>query len=153
MFGYVRPLKGELKVSEFERYKAAYCGLCRALLKGYGLPASFALSYDLTFLQMLLDTGTARFEKCVCPACPFKRKSCTAINEAAEKAAGCSVILVRHKLRDSVQDSSFFGKILPSAEGAILTPAYRKAKKSFPQLDGVAEENLKRLEKLGEPNE
>jgi hypothetical protein len=30
MFGYIEPLKCELKVHEFETYKAYYCGLCKA---------------------------------------------------------------------------------------------------------------------------
>jgi hypothetical protein len=31
MFGYLRPLIPELKVSEYHRYRANYCGLCRAV--------------------------------------------------------------------------------------------------------------------------
>ena len=33
MFGYVMIDKPELKVKEFYRYKAYYCGLCRELRK------------------------------------------------------------------------------------------------------------------------
>ena len=47
MYGYVRPDKGELKVSEYELYRAAYCGLCHALKKRCGFGARMALSYDL----------------------------------------------------------------------------------------------------------
>ena len=29
MFGYVRPFKPELRMKEYEAYKAVYCGLCK----------------------------------------------------------------------------------------------------------------------------
>ena len=31
MFGYIRPQKGQLRVWEYELFRAAYCGLCAAL--------------------------------------------------------------------------------------------------------------------------
>ena len=31
MFGYVRIYKPELKIKDYEIYKAAYCSVCRAL--------------------------------------------------------------------------------------------------------------------------
>ena len=48
MFGYVRPYKDELRVREYEQYKAIYCGLCRALGKNYGVLSRLTLSYDCT---------------------------------------------------------------------------------------------------------
>ena len=54
MFGYVRPLRAELKVKTLEQYQAAYCGLCRTLGKEFGFAARFTVSYDLVFLYLLL---------------------------------------------------------------------------------------------------
>ena len=53
LFGYVRPLEGQLRVCELEAYKAVYCGLCRQLGQSFGLPARFTLSYDASFLALL----------------------------------------------------------------------------------------------------
>ncbi|KJZ85674.1 hypothetical protein ClosIBUN22A_CONTIG72g01464 [Clostridium sp. IBUN22A] len=36
MFGYVTPLKGELKVKDFGRFKCYYCGLCCHIKKQFG---------------------------------------------------------------------------------------------------------------------
>ena len=61
MFGYVRPSLPKLTEEDKRRFRAAYCGLCRALGERYGLPARFILNYDLTFLAVLLwppDTGS-----------------------------------------------------------------------------------------------
>jgi hypothetical protein len=60
VFGYVKAYKPELRVKEFEFYKAVYCSLCRDLGKKYGLVSRFSLSYDFTFLALLqlsLDDG------------------------------------------------------------------------------------------------
>ena len=40
MYGYVRPVKGELKISEFERFRGVYCGLCHELARRYGSAAT-----------------------------------------------------------------------------------------------------------------
>ena len=50
MFGYVRIYKPELKIKDYEIYKAAYCSVCRALGRHYGVIARGLLSYDATFL-------------------------------------------------------------------------------------------------------
>lgn len=50
MFGYVTANKPELKMREFGRYKAFYCGLCRRLGKTNGAVSRLTLSYDMTFL-------------------------------------------------------------------------------------------------------
>jgi hypothetical protein len=54
MFGYVRPLKPELLVREFSRYKSIYCGICKQIGHDYGQLPRLALGYDLTLLAVLL---------------------------------------------------------------------------------------------------
>jgi hypothetical protein len=87
MYGYIRPLKGELKVREFELFRSVYCGLCHTLKKRYGFPARFALNYDFTFLTMLL-TGEDFFYRCEyrrCSASPFKKKPCARLMKKAKQ--------------------------------------------------------------------
>ena len=50
MFGYVKPDKSELRIKEYETYKAVYCALCKELGKRYGLMSRLTLNYDYTFL-------------------------------------------------------------------------------------------------------
>ncbi len=54
MFGYIVVNKAEMKFKEFDKYHAYYCGLCRKLREKYGVAGQFSLSYDMTFLLMLL---------------------------------------------------------------------------------------------------
>ena len=53
MFGYVRPVRGEMKCKDFDLYRATYCGLCRCLRRRYGLLAPMFLNFDFTFLALL----------------------------------------------------------------------------------------------------
>ncbi|MCL2343891.1 MAG: DUF5685 family protein [Firmicutes bacterium] len=149
MFGYVRPLKGELKVREFETYKSVYCGLCHALKKRYGLLSRLILNFDFTFLAMLLSEG----EK---PACAFRRcavhplrKRCVQSADAPLfAAADYSVILSYWKLRDNREDESFFRALGAGTASLLLRGAYRKAAKLAPEFDIKTRELLAALGKL-----
>ncbi|MBR6473326.1 MAG: hypothetical protein IKS99_06360 [Firmicutes bacterium] len=55
MFGYVLVNKPELKIKEFDLYRAYYCGICHSLKKEYGLTGRMTLNYDMTFLALLLS--------------------------------------------------------------------------------------------------
>ena len=46
--------KPEMKFREFDLYQAYYCGLCRSLKERYGKRGQITLSYDMTFLALLL---------------------------------------------------------------------------------------------------
>ena len=54
MFGYVIPNHTALSPEAQARYRTAYCGLCRRIDALHGLRGRFTLSYDLTFLNLLL---------------------------------------------------------------------------------------------------
>lgn len=56
MFGYVNVYKDELKIKDFNVYRAYYCGLCKALGEKFGALSRLGLSYDFTFLAIFLDS-------------------------------------------------------------------------------------------------
>ena len=47
MFGYVIADLARLDTAQQMRYKSFYCGLCRALYRGYGPVPALALTYDM----------------------------------------------------------------------------------------------------------
>ena len=53
MFGYVKTHNPELRVAEYEYYRAAYCGLCRSMGKCTGQCSRMTLSYDFAFLALI----------------------------------------------------------------------------------------------------
>ena len=77
MFGYVVPNHTALSEEAQARYRTAYCGLCRRIDALHGLRGRFTLSYDLTFLHLLLCSLYEGETDCVqgcdrCPVHPFR---------------------------------------------------------------------------------
>lgn len=157
MFGYIRPYKPELKMKEFEQYKACYCALCHTLGENYGHFSRMFLSYDFVFLAMLLwaKEEVAEYSKERCIASPFCKKLCCKKNLALEVSAGYSIILTYWKLKDSVADEKFFKSLFSKICAFFLKKAYKKAVTLFPDFDKKVRENLSELslmEKQKEPS-
>jgi len=147
MFGYVRPFHRELKVREFEQFKAAYCGLCHTLGKKYGFAARFILNYDFTFLAMLFSNREEKpeYEYCRCVAHPLKKRCCCKKTQEFDTAAGYSVILAYWQLKDGVADSGFFKSMLYRGLALLLRGAYKKAAGNFTEFDLTVKERLSEL--------
>lgn len=155
MFGYVRPVRDELKVKEWKYYRAAYCGVCDAMGRRMGLAARMFLNYDFTFLAMLLLPPDPRPElsRCRCPARLWCRKrDCTAVHPGMDLAADESVILTYWKLRDGILDGSFWKRQGARLLVLLLTPAYRRAARARPEYARTVEDCLARLHQLEEEN-
>lgn len=118
MFGYVRVRKPELKIREYDCYKCYYCGLCRSLKRSYGISAELLLSYDLTFLTLLLssvyDLKTRKYRS-RCIVHPF-RKQLRIESDADSYSSAMSVLLGYLHFDDDINDSksikASFGKLL-----------------------------------------
>ena len=65
MFGYVIPNQAALSPEAQARYRTAYCGLCRRIGALHGLRGRLTLSYDLTFLNLLLSSLYEGETECV----------------------------------------------------------------------------------------
>lgn len=147
MFGYLRPMQGELKVSELERYKACYCGLCRTIGRKYGNIARFLLSYELVLLSMLLWDKDEKLaiSSGRCMASPIRKKRFCTSNKALDVCAAYNVILSWWKLRDSINDSSFFKALPLRAFSLLLRRAYKKASREFAGFDATVKMRLSEL--------
>lgn len=106
MFGYVMPLKAELKVREYDTFRAYYCGLCREIGKKSAI-SKLTLTYDMTFLALLLSSLYNEKETTQKQFCPFKMKRVMAITQSPylEYAADMNIILSSRKLFDNYIDN------------------------------------------------
>lgn len=150
MFGYVRPLRQELKCGEFDLYRATYCGLCRCLRRRYGPLTPMFLNFDFTFLTLLLWQPEDGFSTCRgrCHANPMVKKPMCPDSPALELAADESVILTWWKLKDSVQDDGMVKGMPARALSAALYPSYRKAANLRPEFDRMVRSCLEELAQL-----
>lgn len=152
MFGYVRPLREELKVRDWEGYQAAYCGLCHALKERCGFAARFVLNYDFLFLTLLLDQGTASAVTCKrrCAAHPLSPRPSVPVTDTATLCAWESVILTHYKLLDDVNDEGFGEMVKSRAANLLLKHSYQKARNAQPEFDEKVKSSLETLRALEE---
>ena len=54
MFGYVRTDTPYLYIKDETLYRAMYCGVCKGIAQVCGHTARMGLSYDVTFLSVIL---------------------------------------------------------------------------------------------------
>ena len=108
MFGYVRPVSAELKVKEYELYRAVYCGLCEALGQNATHISRLSLNYDFVFLaivRMALAEQAGKIERHRCLAHPTKKRAVLVGASELDYCAKLSAVLTYHKLRDDIEDS------------------------------------------------
>ncbi len=155
MFGYIRPLKTELKVRELDSFKSCYCALCHALRDGYGVSARYILNYDFLFLAMLLwPESEEPKSKCRrCPVSPVKGRECCMPNETLYHTAACSVILSYWKLKDNLSDEGAIKAAASAFPLAALFRAYKKAERAAPEFSEAVKERLSSLAKLEKAGE
>lgn len=147
MFGYIRPMQGELKLRELERFKARYCGLCFSLGRKYGFFARFILNYELVFLSMLIcdEDEAPNIQRKRCVASPFRKRRYCANSRSLDICAGYCLILAWWKLRDTISDETFLKAIPHRFMSLLIRRAYLKAKKDMPDFDEVVSKQLDEL--------
>jgi len=137
MFGYVTVLKRELRIGEYELYRAVYCGLCRELKKRYGGAARMTLSYDMVFLVMLLSeaNGTrGSVGQGRCFVHPMKKRSFITQDSALHYAAAAGTLLAWHKADDNVRDEKGAKRLSAAAARLALGRGAKKAARDFPLM-------------------
>ena len=148
MFGYVTPLKPELKIREYESFKSYYCGICMHIKDGFGNIPRMSLNYDMTFLGLLLDglhkeERSFKIQRCI--AHPLKKKPMIVNNKALAYAAAMNVSLVYYKLLDDVADDR---SMKSKVSSIILSPYKSKFNRNVTIINDIIEENLKKLSYL-----
>jgi hypothetical protein len=152
MFGYVNICKPELKIKDFYKYKAYYCGLCRKLKERYGQLGQMTLTYDMTFLIILLtslyESNTVR-EQHRCVVHPAKKHDMLS-NAITEYVADMNIALTYHHLLDDWQDEK---NVAGYAGSKLLKKDYKKIYKQYPRQCQQIEECLNKLKECENNNE
>lgn len=110
VFGYVKLRRGDLRIKEYEFYKAVYCGLCHHE-KRLSRRLRYTLSYDMVLLALLRLGATGErscFLKKRCPVHPVKGCLTVDRSESLRYTAAASAILLYEKLKDDIADERGF---------------------------------------------
>ena len=140
MFGYIRIAKPELKVREYELYKAVYCTLCKRLGKSYGLLSRLTLSYDFTFLALLkmsMTDGCDNFHQKRCAFNPLKKCNYCDNDIATEMPAAAAMIMLYYKIKDNIADEKGFKKFFYLLLKPVFSGARKKAKMRYPEIEDI----------------
>ena len=112
MFGYVTVCKNALSEQGLKTFKAYYCGLCKAIGKRCSQSARLGLSYDITFLAIVLSSVckneiSMKDKKCVLH--PIRENICVENDTALNYAADMGVILtyLKFSINDFTAISTF----------------------------------------------
>ncbi len=141
LFGYIKPINAELKVKEFELYRAVYCGLCAALGRNTSCVSRLSLSYDFVFLaliRMSLAGESGRIERRRCIAHPTKKRAVLVEAPQLDYCARLSSVLTYYKLCDDIRDTKGFKRL-----GAILLKPAASHMRRKARLDADAEKRIK----------
>ncbi len=134
MFGYVKPYTPELRMKEYELYRAIYCGLCREMGRVTGQLSRLSLSYDFAFLAALRLLATENIPEVKsgrCAAHPVKKRHFLTSCDELTYCAAASAYLMGGKLDDDLADEGgvkrlrallakpFVGGMIKSASEAV----------------------------------
>ncbi|MDD3369604.1 MAG: DUF5685 family protein [Lachnospiraceae bacterium] len=144
MFGYVIVNKPEMKFREFELYQTYYCGFCQSLKKKYGFGGQLTLSYDMTFLILLLTSlyePANHEDKCRCIAHPLE-KHFTNTNEFTEYAADMNILLTYYKCKDDWEDERKLSRL---GFSSLLKKAFKEVSAKYPRQADSIRDNMELL--------
>ena len=152
MFGYVMPLKPELKIKDYQVFKGYYCGLCKRINHAYSFFSRAYLNYDCAFLYLLFsslspEAPVSKHENCA--FVPFSKKQVIYAPES-DYAAGMNILLMHHKLKDNaVDDKNFFCYILKW----LFMGAYKRSDRQYEKVSRSMQQKLENLHGLEQHHE
>ena len=143
MFGYIRPAAGQLRVYEYETYRAVYCGICHALKEHFGTLSTLSLNYDFTFAALLglaLKPGFPGYESFTCAAHPLRKRQRVKLDEEVlPYVGGCVVALAHAKIADNISDAGFWKSTACRLTLPLTARAEKRAGGKFPALPALCE--------------
>ncbi len=150
MFGYVRTDTPHLYIKDDILYRAMYCGVCKGIAEVCGHRARMGLSYDVTFLSVILHNiagQDVKIEKSHCLTHCIRARQMAETDELTRMLGALNTELVYYKYTDDIADGDKGrGKRLWFKKG------HKRATQKYPEIARIVKENMsaqERLEKEG----
>ncbi len=146
MFGYVRADKPYLYMKDDVLYRAMYCGVCKGIGQVCGQTARMGLSYDVTFLSVILHNilgVDVKIEKQHCLTHCIRSRQMANVDELTRQLGALNTALVYYKYTDDIADGDRGrGKRLWFKKG------FKRMKKAYPEIERIVRENLAAQERV-----
>ena len=147
MFGYVVANSGELSEAEKARYGAVYCGICRRIRIRAGNAARLGLSYDMSFLALLLMSlyePEEEFGEKACSLHPIKPRPWVD-NEYIAYAADMNVALAYYNCQDDWEDDK---KLSAKIMAGVFKKRLSDIEEEYPRQCAAIRDCIARLSEL-----
>jgi hypothetical protein len=148
MFGYIVPEKPEMKIKEYELFRAYYCGVCRSIGRHHGQPGRLMLSNDAAFLAVLLSAAAgerADVKKMRCFVHPLDKRHAVINNPVVDYASDINIMLAYYNLEDNKRDET---SLISASALILLKGAFNRLRKKYPGKCAVIEQRLSELIQL-----
>ncbi len=146
MFGYVRADTPYLYIKDDNLYRAMYCGVCKGISEVCGQSARMGLSYDVTFLSVVLHNLMGidvTIEKSHCLTHCIRSRQMANVDELTRQLGALNTALVYYKYTDDIADGDKGrGKRLWFKKG------FRRMKKAYPEIAEIVRKHMKTQEQL-----
>ncbi|MBO4218945.1 MAG: hypothetical protein J5887_05570 [Erysipelotrichaceae bacterium] len=151
MFGYLTTNYTELSKEDNRRYRSWYCGLCNRLNESYGNTGRKTLTYDFTFITILLssvypDGNTVILERC--PLHPLKKHEAT-YNGFSTYCADMNIYLSYYKHLDDVADDN---SASARKMADTLLPFISRIEEKYPDKCKTVKEELRQISMIEKDN-
>lgn len=151
MFGYVIANGDKLSDEQKTIYGAEYCGVCKAIGRRWGQIARTTLTYDMTFLSLLLSSVYAFECTTDMTGClPRWKKHPYRIGKTQDYAADMNVLLAYYNLLDDWNDDR---RIFSLAEAKLIKKAKKKIAAIYPRQSEAIRACLTELSEREKANE
>ncbi len=152
MFGYISICREGLGDADANTFRAYYCGLCKAVGRECSHISRLGLSYDITFLALVLSSvlfENADITEERCAVHPFKKHQCVVNDAAVDYAARVGEILTYLKLKDDRDDE---GSVKARLAMAALRSGKNKAVAKDKEVYDFISDRLSELSQLEKQN-
>lgn len=140
MFGYIRTDTPYLYIKDQTLYKAMYCGVCKGIAAACGQCARMGLTYDVTFLSVILHNIAGidvKIEKQHCLTHCVRSRLMACADDMTKKLGALNTALVYYKYTDDIMDGDKGrGKRLWFAAG------HKRVARDYPEIERIVKDNL-----------
>ncbi len=149
MFGYIVPNKPEMKIKDYMRYREYYCGICHSLRKRQGQLSGVTLSYDMTFVGLLLSAlyePAGERKKALCPLHPFSQHLFLE-NPYIDYVADINVVFAYYKCIDDYRDNR---SCIGYAGSRIMKKRVKRVSRLYPDKVKAICKGIRELNRIEE---
>ena len=152
MFGYLDIEKDKLEQGQHGLWQTFMCGLCFSTKKLYGNYPRVFISNDVNFFNVLFHSVTNADVSVTNKRCfshPIKKRSVLQETYLTDKLSVANVLLTYWNIYDDTVDG---GSVKKKTALRMFRKCYAKAKRDFPELDGLLSKRYGELRELEQSN-